>query len=143
MSASACVMSEWHHLVYQFIRTYYSVSLKTLIMNKLNKPLYQYVMFFLFNYFTLIRCKYMYLDLNMVVSLCFFCWNTKFLFISLMKEIKNSQNLKKKLFVRSFSCETIKMFLRNQILMPLNINKTMMFRSVMVLVFFFFHKLKL
>lgn len=141
MSASACVMSEWHHLVYQFIRTYYSVSLKTLIMNKLNKPLYQYVMFFLFNYFTLIRCKYMYLDLNMVVSLCFFLLNTKFLFISLLKEIKNSQN-KKKLLLRPFSCETIKMFLRNQILMHLNINKTMMFRSVMVLVFFF-HKLKL
>lgn len=51
---------------------------------------------------------------------------------------KKLTELKKKLFVRSFSCETIKMFLRNQILMPLNINKTMMFRSVMVLVFFFF-----
>lgn len=56
---------------------------------------------------------------------------------------KKLTELKKKLFVKSFSCETIKMFLRNQILMPLNINKTMMFRSVMVLVFVFFHKLKL
>lgn len=56
---------------------------------------------------------------------------------------KKLTELKKKLLLRPFSCETIKMFLRNQILMPLNINKTMMFRSVMVLVFFFFHKLKL
>lgn len=139
MSASACVMSEWHHLVYQFIRTYYSVSLKTLIMNKLNKPLYQYVMFFLFNYFTLIRCKYMYLDLNMVYGglIMFFLLNTKFLFISLLKKIRKLTELKK-LLVRPFSCEAIKMILRNQILMPLNINKTMMFRSVMVLGCFFF-----
>lgn len=107
MSVSLRMCYEWMtSSVYQFIRTYYSVSLKTLIMNKLNKPLYQYVMFFLFNYFTLIRCKYMYLDLNMVVSLCFFLLNTKFLFISLLKEIKNSQNL----LLRPFSCETIKKF---------------------------------
>lgn len=138
MSASACVMSEWHHLVYQFIRTYYSVSLKTLIMNKLNKPLYQYVMFFLFNYFTLIRCKYMYLDLNMVVSLCFFFVEHEIFVYFIVERNKKLTELKKKLLLRPFSCETIKMFLRNQILMPLNINKTMMFRSVMVLVFFFF-----
>lgn len=50
---------------------------------------------------------------------------------------KKLTELKKKLLLRPFSCETIKMFLRNQILMPLYIIKTMIFRSVMVLVFFF------
>lgn len=79
----------------------------------------------------------MYLDLNMVVSLCFFLLEHEIFVYFIVERNKKTHRIKKKLLLRPFSCETIKMFLRNQILMPLNINKTMMFRSVMVLGFFF------
>lgn len=96
MSVSLRMCYEWMtSSVYQFIRTYYSVSLKTLIMNKLNKPLYQYAMFFLFNYFTLIRCKYMYLDLNMVVSLCFFFVEHEIFVYFIVERNKKLTELKK------------------------------------------------
>lgn len=70
-------------------------------------------MFFFFNYFILIRCKYMYLDLNMVVLLCFFFVEYEIFVYFIVERNEKFIELKKKLFVRFFFCEIIKMFLRN------------------------------
>lgn len=71
-------------------------------MNKLNKPLYQYAMFFLFDYFTLIRCKYMYLDLNMVVSLCFILLEHEIFVYFIVERNKKLTELKKKIIRKIF-----------------------------------------